>query len=131
MSDVISTSIEDLLMKICFKEDIDGPRWPSTRKSSIRQRNYQSIDNGIIRAYTTIIEFDVVSTPSNRAAVVARALARVGRKPSLVWMVLSQNNDVVCSYLDEALEDSVSVPSRKRCRSPFDDDQGAHRTQSK
>jgi hypothetical protein len=56
--------------------------------------------------------------------------ARVERKPSLVWMVLTQNNDVVCSYLDEAFGDSVSVLSRKHRRSPSDDDQGVHRIQS-
>jgi hypothetical protein len=79
--------------------------------------------------------FDVIpkiQEPSTRAAIVARALARVEKKPSLVWMVLSQNHDVVCSYQGEALrEDSVSIPSRKRRRSPSDDDVGAHRIQSK
>jgi hypothetical protein len=64
---------------------------------------------------------------STRAAVVARALAHVESKPLLVWMVLSQNDDVVCSYLpNEARADSVSVPSRKRRRSPSDDDVGTH-----
>jgi hypothetical protein len=69
---------------------------------------------------------------STRAAVVGRALVRVEKNPSLVWMVLSQNHDVVCSYLlNEARGDSVSVPSRTRLRSPSDDDVGAHRIQSK
>jgi hypothetical protein len=71
-----------------------------------------------------------IEAPSTRAGVVAQALARVERKPSLVWMVLTQNNDVVCSYLDEAFGDSVSVLSRKHRRSPSDDDQGVHRIQS-
>jgi hypothetical protein len=54
-----------------------------------------------------------------RAAVVGRALARVESKPSLVWMLLSQNHDVICSYLmNEARDVSASVPSRKRSRSP-------------
>jgi hypothetical protein len=58
---------------------------------------------------------------TTRAAVVGRALARVESKPSLVWMVLSQNHDIVCSYLlKEARDDSVSVSSRKRFRSPSD-----------
>jgi hypothetical protein len=69
--------------------------------------------------------------PPTRAGIVARALARVEKKPSLVWMILSQNHDVVCSYQGEARADSLSVPSRKRRRSPSDDDVGAHRIQSK
>jgi hypothetical protein len=78
------------------------------------------------------VKIQKIEDPSTRAAVVARALARVESKPSLIWMVLCHNHDVVCSYLDEACDDSsVSVPSRKRQRSPSDDDQGAHRFQSK
>jgi hypothetical protein len=64
-----------------------------------------------------------IQDPSTRAAVVARALARVERKPWLVWMVLSQSHDIVCSYLRD---DSILVPSHKRRRSPSDDDQGTH-----
>jgi hypothetical protein len=41
--------------------------------------------------------------PSIRAAVVARTLARVARKPWLTWMVVSQNRDVLCNYMDENL----------------------------
>jgi hypothetical protein len=36
-----------------------------------------------------------IQDPSTRAAVVARALARVERKPSLVWMVLCESQDVI------------------------------------
>jgi hypothetical protein len=71
-----------------------------------------------------IVAIQKIQDPSTRAAVVARALARVESKPSLVWMILSHNHDVVCSYVDEALDDSVSVPSPKRRRAPSDDDQG-------
>jgi hypothetical protein len=66
---------------------------------------------------------------STRAAVVGRALVRVEKNPSLVWMVLSQNHDIVCSYLDEARDDSsvsASVPSRKRSRSPSADAMSGH-----
>jgi hypothetical protein len=60
-----------------------------------------------------------IQVPSTRAAIVAMALARVASKPSLLWMVLSQNPDVLCSYLDESLtlDDSLSVLARKRSRS--------------
>jgi hypothetical protein len=71
-----------------------------------------------------IVAIQKIQDLSTRAAVVARALARVESKPSLVRMVLSHNHDVVCSYVDEALDDSVSVPSPKRRRAPSDDDQG-------
>jgi hypothetical protein len=47
-----------------------------------------------------------IQDPSTRAAVVARALARVERKPWLLWILLSQSHDVVCSYLGEARDDS-------------------------
>jgi hypothetical protein len=53
-----------------------------------------------------------IHAASTRAATVARALVRVKKNPSLVWMVLSQNYDVICSYLDAAStrdDDSVSV----------------------
>ncbi len=60
-----------------------------------------------------LVAIEKIQDPSTRAAVVALALARVERKPWLVWMVLSQNHDVVYSYLGEARDDSsVSVPSR-------------------
>jgi hypothetical protein len=77
--------------------------------------------------------FQKIKALSTRAAVVGRALVRVEKNPSLVWMVLSQNHDVVCSYLlNEARgDDSVSAPSRKRRQSPSDDDVGAHIIQSK
>ncbi len=67
-----------------------------------------------------------IQDPSTRAGIVARALARVEKKPSLVWMGLSQNDDVVCSYQDKAREDPVSVSSRKRRRTPSDGDVGPH-----
>jgi hypothetical protein len=58
-----------------------------------------------------------------RAAVVARALARIAladlkSESSLIFLVLSQNCDVFCSYLDESLtrDNHISVPSRKRSR---------------
>jgi hypothetical protein len=71
-----------------------------------------------------IVAIQKIQDPSTRAAVVARALARVESKPSLVWMVLFHNHDVVSSYVDEALDDSVLVPPPKRRRAPSDDDQG-------
>jgi hypothetical protein len=59
-----------------------------------------------------------VKALSTRAVVVGRALVRVQKKPSLVWMVLSQSYDVICScLLNEARDVSASVPSRKRGRS--------------
>jgi hypothetical protein len=60
-----------------------------------------------------------IEVPSTRAAIVARVLARVERKPWLVWMALSQNCDVLFGYLDDALsrDDSASVTSLKRSRS--------------
>jgi hypothetical protein len=65
-----------------------------------------------------------IEVPSTRAAIVAMALSRVASKPSLLWMVLSQNPDVLCSYLDETLahDDSLLVSPRKRSRSLSRDD---------
>jgi hypothetical protein len=62
-----------------------------------------------------------IQVPSTRAATVATALASVASKPSLLWMVLSQNTDVLCNYLDKTLThaNSLSVPSGKRSRSLF------------
>jgi hypothetical protein len=59
---------------------------------------------------------------STRAAIVAQALVRVEKNPSLVWSVISQNHDVVCSYLlNEGRDVSASDPSRNRSRSPSAD----------
>jgi hypothetical protein len=65
-----------------------------------------------------------IQVPSIRAAIVARALAHVAENPSLVWMALSQNRDVLLEYLDDASTDdnSVLVTSRKRSHSSFEDD---------
>jgi hypothetical protein len=63
-----------------------------------------------------------INALSTRAAVVGRALVRVEKNPSLVWMVLSQNHDAICSYLlNEARGISASIPSLKRSRSPSAD----------
>jgi hypothetical protein len=75
------------------------------------------------------VTIEKIQEPATRAAVVARVLARVEKKPSLVWMALSHNHDVVCSYLVVARtqdDDTVSVPSRKRSRSPSADTRSAH-----
>jgi hypothetical protein len=56
-----------------------------------------------------------IQEPRTRAAIVAQALARVEKKPSLIWMILSQNHDVICNYLDAARtwdNDSESAVSR-------------------
>jgi hypothetical protein len=68
-----------------------------------------------------------IGEASTRAAVLARALAKFSRepllifmftsKPHLVWMLLSQNHDIVSSYLDST-HDRNSIPLRKRSRSP-------------
>jgi hypothetical protein len=52
-----------------------------------------------------------IEAPSTRAAVMTRALARVERKALLVWMALSQNNDVVCSF---TWTQHLKTPSRFR-----------------
>ena len=41
-----------------------------------------------------------IGEPSTRAAVVAKVLSRVAQTPSLLYMVLSQNHDVLVEYLD-------------------------------
>jgi hypothetical protein len=62
-----------------------------------------------------------IGLDKTRAAVMARALARIAlaalkSESSLIFMVLSQNCDVFCSYLDEILtrNNHISVLSRKR-----------------
>jgi hypothetical protein len=82
------------------------------------------LDSNLYREYFVAIQ--KIQDPSTRAANVARALARVKKKPWLVLMVLSQNHDVACSYLSVSRDDSVSVPSRQRRSSPSDNDQGTH-----
>jgi hypothetical protein len=43
-----------------------------------------------------------IEVPSTRAAIFARALARVETKPSVAWMALSFSQDIICSYQNEA-----------------------------
>jgi hypothetical protein len=43
-----------------------------------------------------------IEVSSTRAAIMATALVRVTRKPSLLWMALSQNRDIICSHLEDA-----------------------------
>jgi hypothetical protein len=50
-----------------------------------------------------LLAIQKIQNPATRAAVTARALARLENKPSLQFMLLSQNEDIVFSYLAEAL----------------------------
>jgi hypothetical protein len=43
-----------------------------------------------------------IEVPSTRAAFMARALAHLAKKPSLLYMALFQNRDIICDYLGEA-----------------------------
>jgi hypothetical protein len=57
---------------------------------------------------------------STRAAVSARALTKFAIKPHLVWMLLSQNHDIVSSYLDAArdqVSQSLTFPGWSECSS--------------
>jgi hypothetical protein len=76
------------------------------------------------KRFVAIQKIEALST---RAAILTRALVRVEEKPSLVWMVLSHNHDIICSYLlKEARDISASVPLRKLSRSPSADTMSAH-----
>jgi hypothetical protein len=46
-----------------------------------------------------LLAIQTIQNPATRAAVTARALARLGEKPSLQFMLVSQNQDIVSSYL--------------------------------
>jgi hypothetical protein len=72
-----------------------------------------------------------IGLEKTRAAVVVRALARIAladvtSESSLTFMVLSQNCDVCCGYLDDilTLDNYISVPSRNRSRLPSEDATG-------
>jgi hypothetical protein len=56
---------------------------------------------------------------STRATVMGRALARVEKDPSLVWMVLSQNHDAICSFLlNEAVTSQFRIRREKMEKNP-------------
>jgi hypothetical protein len=70
-----------------------------------------------------------IGTASTRGgAVMAQALAGVASKPSLAWMLLSQNQDIVSRYLNEGStrDGQVSISSRRRGRSSSSDAVGFH-----
>jgi hypothetical protein len=73
--------------------------------------------NGYRKPFRALQKIEV---PSTRAAIIARALGHARMKPSLVWITLSQNHGILCSYLGDSWTCgvSVSVSSRKRLRSP-------------
>jgi hypothetical protein len=71
-----------------------------------------------------------IRLPSTRAAVMARALAHVNNKPWLVWMLISQNHDILSSYQlvnpNLACDHQTPTLTRKRDRSPSLDAMVAH-----
>jgi hypothetical protein len=69
-----------------------------------------------------------IEVPSTRAAIMARALAHVESKPHLVSWLLSQNHDILFTYLESALavDNQSSISHRKRSRSPSSDKRVGH-----
>jgi hypothetical protein len=61
-----------------------------------------------------------IEIASTRAAVLGAALARVSYAPSLLWMLLSKNQDTVVSRIETSSLQEIqgSTYSRKRSRSP-------------
>jgi hypothetical protein len=108
---LINNHIDKIPVSFCSEVSFDREDWDALVAPRVECNLYRK----------RFVAIQKIQDPSTRAAVVGRALARVEKNPSLVWMVLSQNHDVVCSYLDEALtacEDQISAPgSRKRKRS--------------
>jgi hypothetical protein len=50
-----------------------------------------------------LLSIQKIHNPATRAAVTARALVHLENKPSLQFMLLSQNEDMISCYLCEAL----------------------------
>jgi hypothetical protein len=50
-----------------------------------------------------LLDIQKIQNPATRAAVTARALNHLKNKPSLQYMLLSQNEDILSCYLSEAL----------------------------
>jgi hypothetical protein len=49
-----------------------------------------------------LLAIQKIQNPATRAAVTALALAHLKNKPSLQFMLVSQNEDIISSYLSEA-----------------------------
>jgi hypothetical protein len=69
-----------------------------------------------------------IEVPSTRAAITARALAHAASKPHLVSLILSQNHDILATYLESALavDNQSSISHRKRSRSSSSDEMVGH-----
>jgi hypothetical protein len=107
---LVNKHIDEILF--CCGESFDRDDWNALVAPRLEYNLYRR----------RFVPIQTINAPPTRAAVVAATLARVQKKPSLVWMVLSQNHDVVCSYLLNGARDvSASVPSWKRSRSPSAD----------
>jgi hypothetical protein len=50
-----------------------------------------------------LLAIQKIQNPASRAAVTARALVHLENKPSLQFVLLSQNEDVISCYLSAAL----------------------------
>jgi hypothetical protein len=111
---LVNNRVDEITIPFFGNHIFDPALWQSYVGPRLECNRYRKL-------FVPLQEIELAST---RAAVVARALARVARKPSLVWMILSQNRDVLCDYQGGALsrEDSVPTTSRKRKRSSSGDD---------
>jgi hypothetical protein len=109
-------SVNERVEAVSFHDDIfDKDHWDAYVAPRLECNLYRKWLPSILR----------IEEASTRAAVLARTLATFSSKSHLVWMLLSQNHDIVSSYLDSA-HDPNSIPSRKRSRSSSLDGMIAH-----
>jgi hypothetical protein len=101
-------SVNDRVEEMRFRRDtFDKDYWGAYVVPRLECNTYR-------KRFPSIQKIEEAST---RAAVLARALAKFGNKPHLVWMLLNQSHDIVSSYIDAA-HGRNSIPLRKRSRSP-------------
>jgi hypothetical protein len=100
-------------IRLCDDDD-DSPFDSSTWYALVTPR----LECNIYRKRVPAIQ--EIGLLSTRAAVLASALAHVSNKPWLVWTLVSQNHDILASYLpvNRAHEHQIAILSRKRDRSP-------------
>jgi hypothetical protein len=101
-------SVNERVEAVSFHDDtFDKDDWDAFVVPRVECNKYR-------KRFPSIQKIEAAST---RAAVLARALAKFAIKPHLVWMLLSQNHDIVSSHLD-SVHGLNLIPSRKRSRSP-------------
>jgi hypothetical protein len=114
----VNKQLEEIRIDKVTADDFDKD-WPLFDPAAWENLVTPRLDCNVYRKrFPAIQKIRLLST---RAAVMARALTHVSNKPWLVWMLVSQNHDILSSYLPDnptfaSHDHQIAIVSRKRDR---------------